>query len=105
MELGYIARYRDKNGGYRFKFVECTYTVRISQGKRVYYSKCFHPLDIDEIEDNTEIMKHDGLILVTEPFFFDDDLRRKAVRWVEWANTADPKEYDIFEQIEKEKTE
>lgn len=67
MKLGYIARYRDRNGGYRFRFVECTYTVRISsRGKRVYCSKCFHPLDIEEVEDNTEIMKCDGLILVEE---------------------------------------
>jgi HD superfamily phosphodiesterase len=53
-------------------------------------------IDYKEIEDNTNMMRKDGLILVCEPFFLDDELREKAIRWVEWANNADPKEYDPF---------
>lgn len=26
----------------------------------------------------------------------DDELREKVIKWVEWANKADPKEYDPF---------
>jgi hypothetical protein len=42
-------------------------------------------------------MKQDPtLIIVTEPFLLDDGLKEKVVRWVEWANKVDPKEYDPF---------
>ena len=36
------------------------------------------------------------LIIVREPFLLDDELKKKVVSWVEWANKADPKEYDPF---------
>ena len=50
-----------------------------------------------------EIIKNnDGLILVTEPFLLDDELREKCLRWVEWANKADPKEYDLLHMDENE---
>lgn len=51
----------------------------------------------EEIVDNANIMKENpNLIIVTEPFLLDDELREKATKWVEWANKADPKEYDLF---------
>lgn len=34
--------------------------------------------------------------VVQEPFLLDDELREKVERWVEWANKADPSEYDPF---------
>ena len=37
-----------------------------------------------------------------EPFLLDDELRKKATRWVEWANNADPSEYDPLAQITEE---
>lgn len=40
--------------------------------------------------------KNQRLILVQEPFILDDELRDRATKWVEWANHADPKEYDPF---------
>lgn len=47
--------------------------------------------------DNANMMKGDSrLILVQEPFLLDDDLREKCLKWVDWANKADPKEYDPF---------
>ena len=99
-KIGYIARYGDRETGYRFKFRESSYTRKItSRGDRVY-SKMLYPQDYDEVEENTEIMKENGVILVTEPFFLDDELREKVVRWVEWANNADPSEYDPFYKSE-----
>ena len=81
----------------KFTFKECTFTRRISsKGDRVY-SKLFYPLDYEEIVENANMMKgKSGLILVDSPFLLDDELREKAVRWVEWANKADPKEYEFF---------
>lgn len=56
-----------------------------------------YPVDYEEIVDNANIMKENpNLIIVTEPFLLDDELRKKVTKWVEWANKADPKEYDPF---------
>lgn len=50
-----------------------------------------------EVVDNANIMKNNsGIILVREPFLLDDELKEKATKWVEWANKADPHEYDPF---------
>jgi hypothetical protein len=58
------------------------------------------PIDYEEIADNATFMKeHPGIIIVNEPFLLDDELREKAIKWVEWANKADPIEYDPFEKI------
>ena len=40
--------------------------------------------------------KNPNLILVSEPFLLDDELRDKVTRWVDWTNMADPKDYDPF---------
>ena len=56
-------------------------------------------MDYEEIVDNANIMKESPrLILISEPFLLDDELRERVVRWVKWANSVDPKEYDPFEQ-------
>ena len=103
MKIGYIRRHNlelNPQLKERFAFKECTFTRRISsKGDRVY-SKLFYPLDYEEIVDNANMMKENpGLIMVDSPFLLDDELREKAIRWVEWANKADPKEYDIFADI------
>lgn len=98
--IGYIVRYGDKSSGYRFKFRESSYTRKISSRSDKVYSKILSPYDYDEVTCNTEIMKKKSIILVTEPFFLDDELREKVVRWVEWANSADPREYDPFYESE-----
>lgn len=56
-----------------------------------------YPVDYEEIVDNANMMKGDSkLILVSEPFLLDDELRKKCIEWVEWANKVDPSEYDPF---------
>lgn len=100
MKIGYIKEYDLKLNPYlteRFKFIETTFTRRISsRGDRVY-SKLFLPLDYDEIVFNAKIMKENkSIVLVREPFLLDDELREKATKWVEWANKAKPSEYDPF---------
>lgn len=105
MKIGYIVEYDLELNPHlteRFKFVEDTFTRRISsRGDRVY-SKRFCPLDYEEIVDNANMMKKNPrLILVQEPFLLDDELRDKVTQWVEWANKADPSEYDPFAKGEK----
>lgn len=100
MKIGYIRRNNielnpDKE---KFEFKEATFTRRISsRGDRVYSKMLMLPVDYEEIVDNANFMKNNSsLIIVSEPFLLDDELREKVVRWVEWANKADPKEYDLF---------
>lgn len=98
--IGYIVRYGDRNTGYRFKFYESSYTRKITSRSDRIYSKILYPQDYDIVKDNTEIIKGKGDILVTEPFFLDDELREKVVNWVDWANAADPRDYDPFYESE-----
>ena len=101
MKLGYIVVYDlelNPNRTKKFKFREVTCTRKINtRGDKVYSKMLMHPVDYEEVLDNAKMMKeNDRLILVREPFLLDDELKEKVTRWVEWANTADPKEYDPF---------
>lgn len=101
MKIGYIVEYDlDMNPHLteKFKFREATFTRRISsRGDRVYSKMLMFPVDYEEIVDNANMMKNNpSLIIVREPFLLDDELREKVTKWVEWANHADPKEYDPF---------
>ena len=107
MKLGYIRRHNlelNPQLTEKFTFKECTFTRRISsKGDKVYCKLLLYPIDYEELVDNANMMKEDsGLIIVNEPFLLDDELREKAIRWVEWANKADPSEYDIFHKITDE---
>ena len=101
MKIGYIVKYDltlNPHLTEKFKFREATFTRRISSlGDRIYSKMLQFPIDYDEIVDNAEIMKKNPrIILVQEPFLLDDELREKVTKWVEWANKADPSEYDPF---------
>lgn len=94
MRLGYIVRYGGDKP--KFGFREFSYTRRItSRGDRVY-SNMMMPVDYEDVKLTTDQMKEEGIVIVGEPFFLDDELRTKTIRWVEWANNVDPKEYDPF---------
>ncbi len=100
MKMGCIRRYDlEKNPHLtdRFKFIESNFTRKITSKSDRVYSKMFYAMDYEEIADNANIMKESsGLILVNEPFLLDDELRERVIRWVKWANSVDPKEYDPF---------
>ena len=100
IRIGYISRLADNN----FKYSSAPYR-RVMSGKfdRVYSKLFWHPYDHEEIKLNTDMMKENpGIILVTEPFFVDEKLEKKVKKWVEWANNADPSEYDPFYRKEEE---
>ncbi|MDD6827922.1 MAG: hypothetical protein PUE12_17785 [Oscillospiraceae bacterium] len=101
MKIGYIVEYDLELNPHlteKFKFREATFTRRISsRGDRVYSKMLLFPVDYEEIVDNANIMKNNSdIILVREPFLLDDELKEKATKWVEWANKAEPHEYDPF---------
>ena len=101
MKIGYIQEYDLELNPHlteRFKFREASFTRRISsRGDRGYSKMLQFPVDYEEIVDNANIMKNNSdLILVREPFLLDDELKEKVTKWVEWANHAEPSEYDPF---------
>ena len=104
MKIGYIKRNNQEYNPQlpRFQFKAARFTRRISsRGDRVYSKMLVFPVDYEEIVDNANMMKGDsGLIIVSEPFLLDDELKEKCIRWVEWANKADPSEYELFAQCE-----
>ena len=97
--IGYIEKInQEKNPDIkeRFRYREESYTRRIGPRSDTIRSKLFYcSLEYEDVESNTRIMKKNPrLILITEPFFVDDELRERVTKWVEWANQADPKEFD-----------
>ena len=101
MKIGYIVKYNlelNPNLTERFAFREgtCTRTIN-SRGDKVRSKILRFAVDYEEIEENAKLLKENpGIMLIREPFLLDDELRDRAIRWVEWANKADPKEYDPF---------
>ncbi len=100
MKIGYIKRYNLELNPHlteRFKFIEasCTRTIN-SRGDKIRSKILCCPVDYEEIFSNAKIMKTHNLILVGEPFLLDDELKEKAIKWVNYANKTDPKEYDMF---------
>lgn len=104
MRLGYIQRLDKKlnpNLEKEFVFREAPFSRRISSRGDKVYCKMFSAFDYEEIELNTEILKKSqGIMLVQEPFILDDELRARAVNWVNYANNADPSEIDPFYSTE-----
>lgn len=97
--LGYVLRIdTDLNPGQpRFKYREASYTRTInSRGDKIKSKMLLFPVDYEDVKENTDILKNSDLILVCEPFFVDDELRERVTHWVDWANNADPSEYDPF---------
>lgn len=101
MKIGYIQEINLKLNPHikeRFRFKEASFTRRISRrGDMVYSKMLLLPVDYEEIVDNAKIMKGNSkIMLIREPFLLDDELREKAIRWVEWANKTDKSKYDPF---------
>lgn len=100
MKIGYIRRNNLEFNPHleKFDFKEASFIRRISnKSDRIYSKILVYPVDYEEIVDNANMMKGDSkLIIVNEPFLLDDELKEKIIRWVEWANSVDSKEYDPF---------
>lgn len=101
MKIGYIQQYDLRLNPHikeRFRFISANATRSInSRGDRIRTKILCLPVDYEEVKENADIMKQNPhLILVREPFILDDELRDKCEKWVEWANKADPADYDPF---------
>lgn len=109
MKIGYIQPYGlvlNPHLTERFKFIEANATRTInSRGDKIKSKILREAVDYSEVESNARMM-HDNphLIIICEPFLLDEELKTKCIKWVEWANTAHPSEYDPF-YIERDEQE
>lgn len=88
--IGYILKINDK-----FVFRKAEYTRKINKkGDKIYSKMLCFPMDYEEIELNTDIIKNNNLILINEPFFVGDEIESKVKRWIEWANNK-PNDFDF----------
>lgn len=71
--------------------------VELKSGKKYYTKSKFHPLDVEDIDGNTEIQeKAEGYILTREVFGLNDITRSKVEKWIVWANENMDKAVSIF---------
>lgn len=71
--------------------------VELKSGKKYYTKSKFRPLDVEDVDDNTETQeKAEGYILTKSVFGLNDITRPKAEKWVEWANENMDKAVSIF---------
>lgn len=101
LRIGYICEYNLKLNPQltdRFEYKEAPYTQSISsRGNKIKSKLLSCSVDYDDVKRNTDTMKqYDGIVVVREPFFVDDELRERVLKWVEWANKADQADYDPF---------
>lgn len=73
--------------------------IRLNKNGAKYYApKRFRPLDVEDVDANTDIQeKAEGYILTGEVFGLNEITRSKAERWIEWANENPDKAKSIWE--------
>lgn len=87
--IGMLEEGKWADGTEGWKLLKCP-IKRIVQSKRgtKVYSDRFYPLDLEDIESNTEIMPDtQGWILTKEVMLLTPEIRAKCEKWVEWANS------------------
>lgn len=93
--IGYISKGINPKG-YFLREAKVTAIRLCKTGTRVY-SKEFSPLDLKEIQVNTEwLLKNDKIILVQEPFLLAPSLRPRIANWCEKV-TQNPNEVELYE--------
>ena len=86
--IGWLYKKRLADGTDMWALLESKITKIVQNGSGTkVYSKCFYPIDIEEIEENTEIMQEaNGWINTRDVVLLTDEIRNKCERWVKWAN-------------------
>lgn len=102
--IGGIYKMNNSDGSKYWKLTDSKITkiVQNSKGTKIY-SKHFYPLDLEDVELNTELMeKANKYILTGEVFYLTDEIRNKCERWIEWANDNPKKAVSILGYKETE---
>ena len=92
-KIGYIQRTYDENSIPHFKFiVEKVKRVNIGVKATKVYTKEFYPLDLEDLESNTEMIDTaNGVIIVQEPFILKDGQEKYFQAVVDRWNKEPPK--------------
>ena len=87
-KIGFIQRRTDENGKQTFEYIESKIKrVVIGKRKTAVYSDKFYPLEIEELERNTEIFdKQNGILIVGEPFITNKELAEWCQKNVDYWN-------------------
>ena len=104
--IGGLFRNRTTDGKEEWILRESKITkiVQNSKGTKVY-SKAFYPIELEEIEDNTEMTEEaNGYIFTREVVLLTDSIRAKYERWVKLANESPDSVKSVFSEDNKEDT-
>lgn len=102
MKVGYISRRTDSNTRKEtFKYIEGNATRRIGvRSDTVKVSFLYGTIPFEDIIANTEDLKKGDIMLINEPFITNDEMKARAERWCEWANSCEHREYSFFGECE-----
>lgn len=103
--LGALYQFENKEQGKHWRLVEdkISKIVMLKSGTKYYTKARFRPLDVEEVDYNTELQEEaDGYVLTKEVFCLNDNTRPKVEAWVEWANLNKDKALSIFELHNKQ---
>lgn len=96
MKVGYIRRTRYPDGKETFKYLEGTGTRRIGvRSDTVKVKFLYGTIPYDELVSNTKMITR-NIVLVTEPFITNDELKERFEKWCERANSCEHREYSFF---------
>ena len=98
-KIGYISRRTDHDSGKEsFKFIESKIErITLGKTKNTIYTDKFYPLDLEDVESNTEMISGDSkLMLVTEPFVTTPEYSEHCKRTVDYWNEHGAK--SIFDE-------
>ena len=86
-KVGYIRKYKDKDGKEQFRFIE-TKIKKIVVGKKKVsvYTEYLRALDADDLATNTEFLQDKDVMLVSEPFITTDEYSEHCRKTVDYWN-------------------
>ena len=95
MKIGYICMVvQGEKENFEYQEASCTRTI----GTRTDKVRCkfLYPQDYEDVMRNTEMLKNNtGIMIVREPFFTDEELKKRCLKWCEWANSCENREYSF----------
>lgn len=98
MKVGYISRRKDPETGKEvFSYREANATRRIGvRSDTVKIPFLYGTYPYEELVSNTHFMENPKIVLTREPFITNDEQKERCMKWCEWANSCEHREYSFF---------
>ena len=98
MRVGYISKRVDiETGKETFKYIEGNATRRIGvRTDTIKVKFLYGTIPYEEVLSNTEILSDTRIMIVQEPFFTNDEMKERAQKWCDWANSCENREYSML---------